>query len=109
MRQNIIDSLIRLFSDNIDVLKVTFHTAGSHNAVKFAMHGHGIQEEDGLVTVYDDKDSQPMPKTVSIDPSMAEDVTYTDGRTDGMGIYEKSVVIGMKDGSWSEMATVGIG
>lgn len=108
MRQNIINNLNKLFSGTIDVIKITYYAPDSHDVIKFVMHGHEIREEDGLITVYDDKDGQSMPKTVNIDSSMVEDVTYEDGKADGMGIFRKKVVISMKDGGELELSTVGI-
>jgi len=46
MRQNIIDSLNKLFSGTIDTVKVTCSTPKSHDVIKFIMLGHEIQEED---------------------------------------------------------------
>ena len=109
MRQNIINSLSRLFSGCNDVIKVTYCTPDSHDVMKFAMLGHGIREEDGLITIYDDKDSHSMQKTVNIDPSIVGSVTYSDGSKDGLGIYEKCMVIGMKDESRIEISTMGMG
>lgn len=50
-----------------------------------------------------------MPGIVNIDPVMVKDVTYEDGKTDGMGIYGKKVDISMKDGGEIMMKTMEIG
>ena len=109
MRQNIVNNLNRLFAGGIDTVKVTYHTSNSYDVIKFEMLGHEIIEENDMITVYDNKDSQSIPKSVNIEPLMVREVTYEDGKTDGMGIYRKSVVIDMMDGSRIEMETVGIG
>lgn len=49
-----------------------------------------------------------MPKTMNIDSSMVEDITYEDDRVDGVGIFRKKVIISMRDGGGIEMATVGM-
>lgn len=108
MRQTIINNLNQLFSGTNDTLRIAYHAPKSKDAIKFTMLGHKMMEEDGLITVYDDKDGQSMPKTVNIDSSMVEDVTYEDGKGDGMGIFGKKVVISMKDGGEIELSTVGI-
>ena len=109
MRQNIMDNLNKLFSGTNDTLRITYHTPKSKDAIKFTMLGHKIMEEDDMITVYDDKDGQSMPKTVNIDSSMVEDVAYEDGKADGMGIYGKKVVISMKGGGEILMETVAMG
>lgn len=109
MRQNIIDSLEKLFSGTIDTIKVTCHTPKSHNVIQFEMLGHVIQEGDGLITVYDDKDNHSMPKTVNIDPSVVDSVMYTDDKADSLVIYQRNMVISMKDESRIEMCTMGMG
>lgn len=109
MRQDIIDSLNKLFSGNISMVKVTYNTPKIKDAIKFTMLGHKIMEEDDMITVYDDKDGQSMPKTVNIDSAMVEDVAYEDGKADGMGIYGKKVVISMKGGGEILMETVAMG
>lgn len=109
MKQNIINSLNKLFSGIIDTIKITYYTPDSHDIMKFAMLGHEIREDDGLITVFDDKDNQFMQKTVNIDPSMVGAVIYSDGNEDGLEIYEKYVVIRMKDESRIEMCTMGMG
>lgn len=108
MRQNIMDNLNKLFSGTIGTLKIAYHTPKSKDAIKFTMLGHRIMEEDGVITVQDDSDGQPMPKTVNIDSSIVEDIKYEDNRIDGIGIYRKKLVISMRDGGEIEMATVGM-
>lgn len=108
MKQTIINNLDKLFSGPNDTLKIAYHTPKSKDAIKFTMLGHKMMEEDGLITVYDDKDGQSMPKTVSIDSSTVENVVYEDDKGDGMGIFGKKVVISMKDGGEIELSTVGI-
>lgn len=108
MRQNIINNLNKLFSGTIDTLRITYHTPKSKDVIKFTMLGHRIMEEDGVITVQDDKDGQTIPKTVNIDSSEVEDITYEDDRADGVGIFRKKVVISMRDGGEIEMATVGM-
>lgn len=111
MRQNIIDSLNKLFSGTIDVIRVTYYTPKSHDVIKFTMLGHEIQEENGLITVCDDRDnnSQIIPKTVNIDPLAVDSVIYEDDQDDELGIYGRSAVIRMNDGSRIELATMGMG
>jgi len=109
MRQNIIDSLRKLFSGTIDVIRVTYHAPKSHGVIKFIMLGHEIQEADGLITVYDDRDNQTMPKMVNIDPSVVDSVTYQDDKADELGIYSRHVIIRMEDKGWIELYTVGMG
>ena len=108
MRQNIMDNLNKLFSGTNDTLRITYHTPKSKDAIKFTMLGHKIVEEDDMITVYDDKDGQSIPKTVNIDSSIVEDITYEDHRVDGVGIFRKKVIISMRDGGEIEMATVGM-
>ena len=108
VRQNIINNLNKLFSGTIDTLRITYHTPKSKDVIKFTMLGHRIMEEDGVITVQDDKDGQTIPKTVNIDSSEVEDITYEDDRADGVGIFRKKVVISMRDGGEIEMATVGM-
>ena len=108
MRQTIIDNLNQMFSGPNDTLKIAYHAPKSKDVIKFTMLGHRMMEEDGLITVYDDKDGQSIPKTVNIASSMVEDVTYEDDKADGMGIFGKKVVISMKDGGELELSTVGI-
>ena len=105
----IMKNLNRLFSGNISMVKVTYHTPKIKDAIKFTMLGHKIVEEDDMITVYDDKDGQSIPKTVNIDSSIVEDITYEDGNSDGLGIYGKKVVICMSDGSRILMETVAMG
>jgi len=109
MRQNIIDSLNKLFSGIIDVIKVTCSTPKSHDVIKFTMLGHEIQEEDGLITVYDDKDNQTIPKMVNIDPLVVNSVTYEDNKADELEIHSRHVIIRMEDMSKIELYTVGMG
>ena len=109
MVQVIMKNLNRLFSGNISMVKVTYHTPKIKDAIKFTMLGHKIVEEDDMITVYDDKDGQSMPKTVNIDSSIVEDITYEDGNSDGLGIYGKKVIICMKGGGEIEMETMGMG
>lgn len=109
MVQVIMKNLNRLFSSNISMVKVTYHTSKIKDAIKFTMLGHKMMEEDGMITVYDDKDGQSMPKTVNIDSAMVEDVAYEDGKADGLGIYGKKVAICMSDGSRILMETVAMG
>lgn len=111
MRQNIINCLEKLFSGSIDLIKITYYTPKSHDVIKFTMFGHGIREENGLITVYDNSENnnQIIPKTVNIDPLAVDDVTYRDDQDDSLGIYGRSVVIYMIDGSRIEMATMGMG
>ena len=111
MRQNIINSLNKLFSGTIDTIKVTYYTPKSHDVIKFTMFGHEIQEENGLITVYDDREhtNQIIPKTVNIDPLAVDDITYDDNQNRSLGIYERNVVVKMIDGSRIEMATMGMG
>lgn len=111
MRQNIISSLGKLFSGTIDTVQVTYSTPKSHDVIKFSMLGHEIQEENGLITIYDNRenDNQMVPKTVNIDPLAVDDVTYEDDMTDEMGIYERSIVVKMNDGSQIKFGTVGMG
>lgn len=90
-------------------VKIAYHTLKSKDAIKHAMLGHRMMEEDGLIAVYNDKDAQSIPKTLNIDPSTVENVAYEDDKADGMGIFGKKVVISMKDGGELELSTVGIG
>jgi len=109
MRQNIIDSLKKLFSGTVDIIKIVYHTPKSHDVIKFTMLGHEIQEEDGLITVYDDRDNQTMPKMVNIDPLAVDSVTYEDNKADELGIHSRNVIIRMTDKGWIELGTMGMG
>ena len=109
MRQTIINNLNKLFSGDIDTIKISYNTPRLHDVMKFTLHGHEIHEENDLITVYDDKDKQSIPKTVNIDPLMVKEVTYEDGKADGLGIYGKKVVISMSDGGEILMETVAMG
>lgn len=110
MRQNIISNLNKLFSSPIDTIKVTYHTPKSHDVIRFTMLGHGIKEDDGIITVYDDKDNGHITsKEVNIDSLAVDSVTYEDGMSDGMGISGRDVAIRMADGSRIEFKTVGMG
>lgn len=111
MRQNIINNLNKLFSGTIDTIKITYYTPKFHDVIKFTMFGHGIREENGLITVYDDREhnDQIIPKTVNIDPLAVDDVTYDDNQNGSLGIFERNVVVKMTDGSRIEMATMGMG
>lgn len=108
MSQNIMDNLNKLFSGTNDTLKIAYHTPKSKDVIKFTMLGHRIMEEDGVITVQDDSDGHSMPKTVNIESSKVEDITYEDDRGDGVGIFRKKVIISMRDGGEIEMATVGM-
>lgn len=111
MREDIINSLDKLFSGTIDTIKVTYYTPKSHDVIKFTMFGHEIREENELITVYDNRENnnQMIPKTVNIDPLAVDDVTYDDDQDNEMGIYGRSMVIRMTDGSMIEFRTVGMG
>lgn len=111
MRQDIMNNLGKLFSGIIDVIKITYYTPKSHDVIKFTMLGHEIQEENGLITVYDNRENnnQMIPKTVNIDPLAVDFVTYEDEQDGSLGIYGRSMVIKMTDGSRIEMATMGMG
>lgn len=108
MRQTIINNLDKLFSGPNDTLKIAYHTPKSKDVIKFTMLRHRMTEEDGMIIIQDDKDSGFVPKTVNINPSIVEDVTYEDSKTDGIGIFGKKVVISMKDGGEIELSTVGM-
>lgn len=108
MRQTIINNLNKLFSGPNDTLKIAYHTPKSKDVIKFTMLRNRMTEEDGMITVQDDKDSGFMPKTVSIDTSTVESVTYEDGKADGIGIFGKKVVISLKGGGEIELSTVGM-
>lgn len=108
MSQNIMDNLNKLFSGTNDTLKIAYHTPKSKDVIRFTMLGHRVMEEDGVITVQDDSDGQSMPKTVNIDSSEVEDITYEDDRVGGVGIFRKKVVISMRDGGEIEMTTVGM-
>lgn len=56
MKKVITKNLNQLFSGTNDTLKITYHAPKSKDAIKFTMLGHRMMEEDGLITVYDDKD-----------------------------------------------------
>ena len=89
MIQVIMKNLNKLFSGNISMVKVTYHTPKIKDAIKFTMLGHKIMEEDDMIMVYDDKDVQSTPstpKTVNIDSSIVKEVTYEDCKSDGLGI-----------------------
>ena len=111
MRQNIINSLDKVFSGSIDSIKITYYTPKSHDVIKFTMLGHEIREENGLITVYDNRENsnQMIPKTGNIDPLAVDYGTYDDDQDNEMGIYGRSMVIRMNDGSRIEMVTVGMG
>ena len=110
MRQNIIDSLDKLFSGSIDLIKITYYTPKSHDVIKFTMLGHEIKEDEGLITVFDDRDNGYITsKEVNIDPLAVDFVTYEDEQDGSFGIYGRSMVIKMTDGSRIEMATMGMG
>lgn len=111
MREDIINSLDKLFSGTIDTIKVTYYTPKSHDVIKFTMFGHEIREENELITVYDNRENnnQMIPKTVNIDPLAVDFVTYEDEQDGSLGIYGRSMVIKMNDGSRIEMATMGMG
>ncbi len=110
MRQNIIDSLDKLFSGSIDLIKITYYTPKSHDVIKFTMLGHEIKEDEGLITVFDDRDNGYITsKEVNIDPLAVDFVTYEDEQDGSLGIYGRSMVIKMTDGSRIEMATMGMG
>ena len=108
MRQNIMKNLNKLFSGPNDTLRITYHTPKSKDVIKFTMLRHRITEEDGMIIIQDDKDSGFMPKTMNIDSSMVEDITYEDDRVDGVGIFRKKVIISMRDGGEIELSTVGM-
>ncbi len=108
MNQNIMDNLNKLFSGTNDMLKIAYHAPKSKDFIKFTMLGHKIMEENGMITIQDDKDSGSMPKTMNINPSIVEDVMYEDSKADGIGIFGKKVVISMKDGGEIELSTVGM-
>lgn len=110
MRQNIIDSLDKLFSGSIDLIKITYYTPKSHDVIRFTMLGHEIKEDEGLITVFDDRDNGYITsKEVNIDPLAVDFVTYEDEQDGSLGIYGRSMVIKMTDGSRIEMATMGMG
>lgn len=108
MRQNIMKNLNKLFSGPNDTLKIAYHTPKSKDVIKFTILRHRMMEEDGMIIIQDDKDSESVPKTVNINPSIVEDVMYEDSKADGIGIFGKKVVISMKGGGEIELSTVGM-
>jgi len=62
-----------------------------------------------LITVYDDRDNQAMPKMVNIDPSAVDSVTYQDDKADELEIHSRHVIIRMEDMSKIELCTMGMG
>jgi hypothetical protein len=110
MKENIINSLKKLFSGATGAIKVTYHTSRSYDIIKFDMLGYQITEENGIITVYDDKDSQVYaPKTITIDPLTVDSVVYKDDKSDSQRISSRNVVIHMTDKSRIELGTMAIG
>lgn len=109
MRQNIMDKLNELFSGITDTVKVTCYAGGSQEVIKFEMLEHKITEENGIIKIIDGSDNRFfMPKTVSINPSTVDSVTYEDGN-DGSRIYSRKLAVNLKDGNRIELATVAFG
>lgn len=110
MKENIINSLKKLFSGATGAIKVTYRTSKSHDIIKFDMLEHQITEENGIITVYDGKDSQTCaPKTITIDPLEVDSVVYKDDKSDSQKISSRNVVICMVDKSRIELGTMAIG
>lgn len=110
MRQDILDKLHRLFSGTIHTVKITYYTSKSHEIMKFEMLGHNITEENGVIRIIDDSDIRFFtPKTVIIDLSNVDSVTYESDKTNDTGIHCRNVAVMMKDGNMIEMETVAFG
>lgn len=110
MKENIINSLNKLFSGATGAIKVTYHTSRSHDIIKFDMLGHQITEDNGVIIVCDDKDSQTcVPKTITIDPLTVDSVVYKDDKSDSQRISSRNVVICLADKSRIELGTMAIG
>lgn len=110
MKQNILDKLHRLFSGTTDTVKITYYTSKSQETMKFEMLGHNITEENGVIRIIDDSDIRFFtPKTVIIDLSNVDSVTYEDDKTDDSGIHYRNVTVMMKDGNRIELETVAFG
>lgn len=110
MRQDILDKMNKLFSGITDTIKITYYTSKSQEIMKFEMLGHKITEEDGVIRIIDDTDTRFFtPKTVIIDLSNVDSVTYENDKTDDLGIHCRNLVINLKDKSRIELETVAFG
>lgn len=110
MKENIINSLEKLFSGSTGEIRVTYRTSKLQDIIKFDMLGHKITEKNGIITVYDDKDGQTCdPKTITIDPVAVDSVVYEDDKSDSQRISSRNVVICLTDKSRIELGTMAIG
>lgn len=110
MGQDILGKLHRLFSGTIDTVKVTYRSSKSKETMKFEMLGHKIEEEKGIIRIIDETDAKFFtPKTVIIDLSNVDSVTYEDDKADDSGIHCRNVGVMMKDKTRIEMETVAFG
>ena len=109
MKENIITKLEKLFSGATGAIKVTYRTSRLQDIIKFDMLGHQITEENGIITVCDDKDSQAYaPKTITIDPMAVDSVVYEDDRSNSQKICSRNVIIHMADKSQIQLCTMAI-
>lgn len=74
------------------------------------MLGHQIQEENGMIKIIDDTDNGAFTKkTIIINPSDVQSVTYENDKSDDVIIYRRKVTVRMDDQSRIELSTSVIG
>lgn len=110
MRKNITDKLHKLFSGTTDTIKVTCYASDSQEVMRFEMLEHKITEENGIIKLIDGSDNMFfIPKTVTINPSTVESVTYKADNEAGSKLYSRSLSVMLKNGNRIVVETVAFG
>ncbi len=110
MRQDIIDKLNELFSGTTDTIKVTYYTSESQEIIKFEMLEHEIEDENSTIRIIDGSDNKFFtPKTVIINPSVVDSVTYRADKENDSRIYSRNLAVMLKNKTRLELETVAFG
>ena len=110
MRQEIRNSLDKLFTGTVDTLKIIYFNSKSQEMMKFGMFGHEIVEEDDVIRIIDNTEKQNLtPKTVTFHLSTVAFVTYEDDKTAESVLHTRKVIVRMDDQSRIELSIAAIG